>query len=65
MLYFSETVWVLRPSSSLSALDGDLESSKGDANGPARLSLLPAEPELQLVLLESVSPPFLADSVGD
>lgn len=65
MLYFSETVCVLTPSSSLPALDGDLESSNGDANGPARLSLLPAEPELQLVLHEGASPPLCTDSVGE
>ena len=33
MLNFSDTVCVFR-SSSLPARDGDLESSKGDANGP-------------------------------
>jgi hypothetical protein len=33
MLNFSDTVCVLR-SSSLPALDGALESSKGEANGP-------------------------------
>jgi len=43
MLYFSLTVCVLTPSSSLPALDGARESSNGDANGPPYLlSLLPA-----------------------
>ncbi len=46
MLYFSETVWVLTLSSSLPALDGALESSKGLAT--YRLSLPPPS-ELQLV----------------
>jgi hypothetical protein len=48
MLYFSETVWVLR-SSSLPALEGARESSKGEANGPNLESRLPADSELQLV----------------
>lgn len=52
MLYFSDTVWVLTPSSSLPAREGALESSKGDAKGPRRLSLLPADSELQLVRRE-------------
>lgn len=52
MLYFSATVWVLI-SSSLPALEGVLESSNGEANGPCRLSLLPAS-ELQLVLLDDI-----------
>lgn len=42
-MYFSLTVCVLTPSSSLPALDGALESSNGDAKGPPYLlSLLPA-----------------------
>lgn len=53
MLYFSATVWVLT-SSSLPFLEGALESSKGEAKGPARLSLLPAS-ELQLVLLDDMA----------
>lgn len=52
MLYFSDTVWVLTWSSSLPALDGALESSKGDTKGPCLLSRLPAESELQLDLLD-------------
>ena len=54
MLYFSDTVWVLRLSSSLPAREGALESSKGDANGPLLLSLLPAS-ELQLVLRDDMA----------
>jgi len=43
MLYFSLTVCVFTPSSSLPALDGARESSNGDTNGPPyRLSRLPA-----------------------
>jgi hypothetical protein len=55
MLNFSDTVWVLMYSSSLPALDGALESSKGDANGPNLLLRLPAESELQLDLREDVA----------
>lgn len=57
MLYFSETVWVFTFSSSLPALEGALESSKGEANGEMngpRLSLLPAS-EPQLVLREDIA----------
>lgn len=54
MLYFSDTVCVLTLSSSLPARDGALESSKGDANGPWRLSLLPAS-DSQLVRLEDIA----------
>ncbi len=46
ILYFSETVWVLTLSSSLPALEGALESSKGLP--PYRLSRPPPS-ELQLV----------------
>jgi hypothetical protein len=42
MLNFSETVCVLR-SSSLPALEGALESSKGDAKGPCDMSELQLE----------------------
>lgn len=60
MLNLSATVWVLIPSpSSLPALDGALESSKGDANGP-RLFRLPAESVLQLDLRDE-----FADAMGD
>jgi len=53
MLYFSLTVCVLTPSSSLPALEGARESSKGDANGPPYLlSLLPALSEDHDVLRE-------------
>lgn len=51
MLYFSLTVCVLTPSSSLPALDGARDSSKGDANGPARLSRLASDPDDQDVRL--------------
>jgi hypothetical protein len=54
MLYFSETVCVLTLSSSLPAREGARESSKGEANGPCRLSLLPAS-ELQLVRLDDIA----------
>ena len=53
MLYFSDTVCVLRLSSSLPALDGALESSYGPGLY-ILLSLLPAS-ELQLVLRESAN----------
>ena len=62
MLYFSETVCVFTPSSSLPAREGALESSNGDANGPYRLSRLPIESELQLVLLDESSE---GDRIGD
>ena len=45
MLYFSLTVCVLTPSSSLPALEGALESSNGDTNGPILLSLLLSDPD--------------------
>ena len=45
MLYFSLTVWVLTPSSSLPALDGALESSNGEMKGPILLSRLRSEPD--------------------
>ena len=48
MLNFSETVCVFR-SSSLPALDGALESSKGEANGPLDVS------ELQLVRRDDIA----------
>lgn len=51
MLYFSLTVCVFTPSSSLPALDGARESSNGDAKGPYRLSLLPSDPDDHDVLL--------------
>lgn len=54
---------MLTPSSSLPAREGDLESSKGDAKGPIRLSRDPADSELQLVRLESM-PPALEDLEG-
>lgn len=53
MLYFSDTVCVLTLSSKLPDLEGALESSNGEPNGPCRLSLLPAS-ELQLVLLDDM-----------
>lgn len=40
MLYFSLTVCVLTPSSSLPALEGARESSNGDTKGPILLSRL-------------------------
>jgi hypothetical protein len=43
MLYFSLTVWVLTPSSSLPALEGALESSNGEMKGPTLLSRLRSE----------------------
>lgn len=52
MLYFSLTVCVLTPSSSLPALEGARESSKGETKGPAYLlSLLPALSDDHDVLL--------------
>lgn len=63
MLYFSETVCVFRLSSSLPARDGDLESSKGETNGPILLSLLPPS-ELQLVLREE-NPDGAGDLAGE
>lgn len=54
MLYFSDTVWVLICSSSLPALDGALESSKGEAKGPP----IPCS-EAQLDLLEDIEDPGL------
>lgn len=54
MLYFSETVWVLR-SSSLPAREGALESSNGEANGPYLESRLPMDSELQLVRREETT----------
>lgn len=52
MLYFSLTVCVLTPSSSLPALLGARLSSKGEAKGPPpyRESREPADSELQEVL---------------
>ena len=56
MLYFSDTVCVLIFSSSVPVREGDLESSKGEANGPsARLSRLVADSSLQLVLRDGSS----------
>ena len=43
MLYFSLTVCVFTPSSSLPALDGARESSKGEAKGPPYRLSLPTE----------------------
>jgi len=54
ILYFSETVCVLILSSSLPALEGALESSNGEANGPYRLSRLPAS-ELKLVRRDDIA----------
>jgi hypothetical protein len=64
MLYFSDTVWVFTPSSSLPAREGALESSNGDANG---LDRLPADSELQLDLRESMADTGdrAADGAGD
>ena len=50
------------PSSSLPALEGALESSKGEAKGPYLLSLLPSE--VQLVLRDE-KPASLGDLTGD
>jgi hypothetical protein len=61
MLYFSDTVCVLR-SSSLPARDGARESSNGDANGPERESRLPTDSELQLVRREDIPD---GDCIGD
>ncbi len=47
---------MLTLSSSLPALEGALESSKGEAKGPSRLSLLPAS-ELQLVRRDDIAEP--------
>jgi len=45
MLYFSDTVWVLMPSS-LPSRDGGRKSSKGEPDGSNRLSRLPSELQL-------------------
>lgn len=53
MLYFSETVCVLTPSSSLPALDGVLESANGSI--PYILLSRPLPSELKLVLRDKLS----------
>jgi hypothetical protein len=55
ILYFSDTVCVLIFSSSLPALEGALESSNGEANGPYRLSLLLPASELKLVRRDDIA----------
>lgn len=61
MLNFSDTVCVFR-SSSLPALDGALESSKGEAKGPIRESRLPADSESQLERRDDIAE---GDRIGD